>query len=110
MEQEGEDTAPVKIEVRIKNAKKALQEFLEKCRKMRIDEFGHEQLAAIDYALAKLYLTEFKKFSQLKILLRSENHLSLDCGEVLFKDNAKYLAFLYYSKNEHRKALQTLKE
>lgn len=110
MEQEGEETTPLKIDVRIKNAKKALQEFLEKCRKMRVDEFGLDQLAAIDYALAHLYLNEFKKYGQLKTLLRSENHLKLESGEILFKDNARYLAFLYYSKNEHRKALQILKE
>ncbi|KAG2393182.1 hypothetical protein C9374_009759 [Naegleria lovaniensis] len=110
MEQEGEETTPLKIDVRIKNAKKALQEFLEKCRKMRVDEFGLDQLAAIDYALANLYLNEFKKYGQLKTLLRSENHLRLENGEILFKHNARYLAFLYYSKNEYRKALQILKE
>ncbi|KAL9643320.1 hypothetical protein ABK040_014775 [Willaertia magna] len=110
MEQEGEkDTSAIKIEVRIKNAKKALQEFLEKARKMRIDEFTHDQLSAIDYALAKLYLNEFKKYGELKTLIRAENHINIESGEVLFRNNARYLAFLYYSKNQTRKALETLK-
>jgi len=110
MEQEGEDTSPIKIEVRIKNAKKALLEFLEKCRKMRIDEFSQDQLSAIDFALCKLYLTEFKKFGQLKTLLRSDNHIRVDSGEILFSQNARYLAFLYFSNKQYRKALETLKK
>ncbi|KAL0483237.1 hypothetical protein AKO1_011514 [Acrasis kona] len=123
MKEQNEDTSTMRVEIRMKQAKKNILDFLIKSRRiltsglsvenyssaLEAEQDRQAQLQCVDYALVQLYLME-SKYGELKALLKGDNACNLvDVAEVL-KNNARYLAVLYFSKEKFGDALETLRK
>jgi tetratricopeptide (TPR) repeat protein len=123
MKEANEDMSSMRIDLRMKQAKRSLMEYLAKSRRLLLSGLPVEnyanateaenerqaQLSAMDYALVRLYLSE-QKYAELKNLLKSENGCILTDVSQVLQNNARYLAVLYFSKGEYDMALDTLRK